>query len=254
MSISRRDVIGQGLLAAVPGAGVATAASGSDDGTRPEDKRPERVDDPIKKLEGQIQALAEDFARLSEAVAELSRISPPVGAVVPYFGKWPELGSERDRLGNRLGWALCDGRKFESRQYPELAPLLPKLELPNLVGRFVRGLSGKETAGESLGNDEKTVTTTQAPAHAHDLPGETGSITNGGADPGAHEYHAYDNNKKWGKPRRLVTDDAKSDEGHHRHALGGKTAEAPAHAHDVKVNVVPGYVPARFIIKFRSAK
>lgn len=167
MSISRRDVIGQGLLGVVPATELTAASTGQ----------------PNKKptgLEDQIAELAREVAALREAVNYQSRVSPPIGSVTAFAGEWLPLKPDGKTrwMEAELGWLLCDGRSFKDvaehlkKEFAALKvdvdvgallePLsraLPKAQetrtIPDFRGYFLRGvdvaLDGKTTSERDKG-------------------------------------------------------------------------------------------------------
>ncbi len=75
----------------------------------------------------------------------------PVGALVPFAGPGAAVPEAQ-------GWLLCDGREVETRDFPELERVLGtswgrasvpgRVRLPDLRGRFVRGVNGGAPGGE----------------------------------------------------------------------------------------------------------
>jgi microcystin-dependent protein len=55
----------------------------------------------------------------------------PVGAILPFHGTTPPDG-----------YLVCNGQSFNSADYPELYGVLGKSTLPDLTGKFLRGLGG----------------------------------------------------------------------------------------------------------------
>lgn len=70
----------------------------------------------------------------------------PVGTIVPYGG--PVSGQAKNTLAQQ-GWLICDGDRISHKEYPELFEAIgtffggdgnPNFNLPDLRGRFVRGV------------------------------------------------------------------------------------------------------------------
>lgn len=100
----------------------------------------------------------------------------PIGAIVPFSG-----------LAAPKGWIACDGRTLNPLEYPELAAVFGATKdftVPDLRGRFIRGLNLGETGAGRDPDDRKLVGVAQAAATAQPVsPYEISSA-------GAHE-HGY---------------------------------------------------------------
>lgn len=105
---------------------------------------PERSDDP------DVHA---DMKALADAVDVDMTTVLPVGSVIAYAGSTPPSG-----------WLLCDGNGFNSTTYPVLESVLGSAVTPNLVERFVKGVSSRPST--KTGGSKK-ITTQNMPSHSH---------------------------------------------------------------------------------------
>jgi hypothetical protein len=129
------------LLAAQMRAPALGQAQGDDDGR-------------LARLEKGATKQAGDIRRLTDQLARLAQLSPPVGACIDYVGQWPPFKADGTRWTEaELGWAVCDGRPFTAvvgtttSDWTLLASLLPKRpdgkdasNLPNHLGCFKRAV------------------------------------------------------------------------------------------------------------------
>jgi Phage Tail Collar Domain len=211
----------------------------------------------LKELLAAYRGLLEKVEKLEEKLSRLSQFNPPVGTVAAYLGAWPPKGTSLDAWEAKVGWMLCNGRAFDAKTCPELAAVLPGRALPNYVGRLARGAVAGEAVGAAGGADVVSFATVAAGGHVHSLPALTGTISNGGPNPGGKRYHVHDNNKGW-RPDNWLSTEGKGNnrpepEGQHYHDLGGNTGSEGAHAHQVNnLSIVPSYLAVHYIIKFRS--
>jgi microcystin-dependent protein len=101
----------------------------------------------------------------------------PAGTVMPFAGSENKIPS---------GWLLCDGRELDIATYPELHETLEatwgsatagKFKIPDLRGRTAVGAGdgdGQASAltnrilGESLGEENHTLSEAEMPSHTHD--------------------------------------------------------------------------------------
>ncbi len=80
----------------------------------------------------------------------------PVGVPVP----WPTATPP-------TGWLKCNGATFSAEEYPELAKVYPKNELPDLRGEFIRGWDDGRgvDAGRAIYSNQGD----QLKAHSHEV-------------------------------------------------------------------------------------
>jgi hypothetical protein len=109
------------------------------------------------------------------------------------------------------GYQICDGSEIRDAKSPLLGQ-----RVPNLSNLFIRGVTQASLIGQKGGSETAA------------LPASTGSCYRGGTDPGAHSYDARDDNQGWGTGVHLRVDDGSStEEGQHRHSLGGRITVLP---------------------------
>jgi len=109
------------------------------------------------------------------------------------------------------GYQICDGSEIRDEKSP-----LKGQRVPNLAGRFIRGVTQAQAIGQTGGSEVAA------------LPASTGSCYLGGGDPGAQMYDTRDDNQGWGSDVHLRVDDGSSKaEGQHRHHLGGNLTILP---------------------------
>jgi vacuolar-type H+-ATPase subunit H len=183
---------------------------------------------------------------------------PPIGSIIPYYGELADLPDDGT-------WIVCDGQPI-----PQDSPLYANgiRETPDLRERVVRGATDARSLGKRGGqNVLKNMSVGDAGAHSHEahhrhgLPQLTGSISNGGPDPGHHPYLVLDDHgSRWGEDKHLRTDGPPSTtEGQHMHNLGGMTAHAQTktdkkgmHSHIIpEVNIIPSHTSVFFIMRIR---
>ena len=73
----------------------------------------------------------------SESTSYLAQV--PVGSFTWWFGL-PEK--------KPLNWLICNGNTFDETVYPELYEILGSNTLPNLVGRFIKGVGGTTNSAD----------------------------------------------------------------------------------------------------------
>ncbi len=111
------------------------------------------------------------------------------------------------------GYQICDGSQIVDPESP-----LKGQRVPNLTNRFIRGVTQASQIGQTGGSDTSA------------LPASTGSCYRGGSDPGAAPYDVRDDNQGWGTDVHLRVDEGDStEEGQHRHHLGGSIAILPSY-------------------------
>ena len=127
------------------------------------------------------------------------------------------------------GWALCDGSNGT----------------PNLIGKFIRGGS-TVTAGDTGGNDDVTLTSSNLPSHSH----SAGGLYMNSA--GNHTHMCY-------QPRAGKSDNANdrrvmefsdykatSSNGSHTHTLYGSTGSTGSNK---SFSILPSYYTLVYIMK-----
>jgi Phage Tail Collar Domain len=151
-------------------------------------------------------------------VARLKQLVCPVGTIVAFGGK---LGSEPS------GWLACDGKAVKRADYMELWTLIgdayggggtsDEFRLPNLNDRFLLGSVDLRTSG-----GDWTATTEVAGEHQHGVMEVTGKIIPGQVNAG-----------------RWFGDDNPDNQ----------FRNAPDGAHSHKVQIVPPFTRALYIIR-----
>lgn len=107
------------------------------------------------------------------------------------------------------GYQVCDGS-------PITEGILKGQKTPSLQFKFIRGVTKADEIG-TFGGAENAA-----------LPDATESCYDLGSDPGKHAYKVRDDNKGWGSNVHLAVDDGDStQEGQHRHRLGGIVPTLP---------------------------
>jgi hypothetical protein len=106
-----------------------------------------QAEDKLARIDRELQALRHQVTALVEV---------PVGTIMSYGGDLGEA-AVRDRL-NRQGWLLCDGADLAIAEHAELYAAIGtafggdkdagRFRLPDLRGRFVRGVSGDSKSGD----------------------------------------------------------------------------------------------------------
>lgn len=131
----------------------------------------------------------------------------PIGTIID----WWRNEDAPEPLPIPQGYQVCDGLDIQDPKSP-----LKGQRVPNLLNRFIRGVTKPDSIGEQGG------------AESTPLPDSTGSCYKGGEDPGGKEYDVRDDNQGWGTDVHLRVDGGSSKkEGQHRHALSGKVAILP---------------------------
>jgi microcystin-dependent protein len=105
----------------------------------------------------------------------------PVGSVIPFAG---DVAPD--------GWFICDGRLLDQTQYADLHTVIgttyggagSDFRIPDLRGRqpIGKGNGQFSALGNSGGQEERTLTENELPAHAHGIDGVTTE------DAGAHRH------------------------------------------------------------------
>ena len=200
-------------------------------------------------------------------LADIQNFSPPVGAIIQYFGAVSSLPAN---------WKVCDGSVVN-----DPASSLNGIVLPDLRGRFARGetdinrdipVAGALTGGtDNLPGHSHTATSSgshshSVNSHSHGLPASTGSVSNSGSNPGGHSYLNRDDNQGWNRSGThiVIGGGASSQEGQHRHDLGGSTVSSSpgtnttgSHSHTISSvgsttnGNIPRYVALHFIIRIK---
>lgn len=106
-----------------------------------------QAEDKLDRVDRELQALRQHVGMLVEV---------PVGTIMSHGG---DLGDAavKERL-RRQGWLLCDGTELAVAEYPELYASIgtafggdkdaSRFRLPDLRGRFVRGVNGSAKDGD----------------------------------------------------------------------------------------------------------
>ncbi len=159
----------------------------------------------------------------------------PVGAVLDW---WRPPTSTIDVPS---GFQIYDSTKIVDQANPYYNQVTP-----NLTNEFIRGVTTLANIGTVGGNNVAwpNAYVSINGAHSHSLPANTGANYFGGDDPGAILYYARDDNKHdgsyWSYDVHLAVDAGSStEEGQHRHSLGGLTYEIGDHSHSVTIDAVP---------------
>ena len=161
----------------------------------------------------------------------------PVGTVLDWWRPTPDMPVPD-------GFMICDGSSVNDPESP-----INGTPLPDLTNRFVRGMTdpaqlgsdgytsgGSDSHRHRISHDHSNATTSSRGSHSHSLPASTGSVYNGGSDPGRQAYRARDDNQGWTSNVHLAVDGGSSkDEGQHRHSLEGNTGSAGIHNHPVNI-------------------
>lgn len=102
-----------------------------------------------------------DLEALRSTIIEQVGLSVPVGTIMAYGGDLQRPGA-KDEL-KKQGWLSCDGASYRRSEYPELYHALDmafgkgsgddSFNVPDLRGRFVRGVDEKTADGKPTGND-----------------------------------------------------------------------------------------------------
>jgi hypothetical protein len=173
----------------------------------------------------------------------------PVGAVLDW---WRPKGST---VAVPSGFQICDGSMIVDKASPYVNQYTP-----DLTNEFIRGVT-LSAIGTFGGNDstQPGAYVWSAGSHSHALPSFTGGVYDGGDDPGAAPYYARDDNKHngqyWSSDVHISIDAGTStQEGQHRHGLGGNTVDAGSHNHSVSidpVSTVPAYCGLLKIMRIR---
>lgn len=106
-----------------------------------------RAEDKLERMDRELQGLRKQVAALVEV---------PVGTIMSYGGDLGDPGV-RERL-RRQGWLPCDGAELAGGEQPDLYAAIGtafggdkdtgRFRLPDLRGRFVRGVSGDAKNGD----------------------------------------------------------------------------------------------------------
>ena len=134
------------------------------------------LEERIKKLEGNLEnqkkntvsqseynALREEFTKKLDKLKEeltqsiLEKVAP-IGSIIPFAGDLKNNNEISKKMGSGK-WLLCDGKKLKKSDYPELFAQIgnswggasDSLELPNLQGRFLRGVGGDASVNPEAG-------------------------------------------------------------------------------------------------------
>lgn len=171
----------------------------------------------VEKMQLRLTSLEKKLEVVESKLDASIEMNVPVGTIMPFGGSVEEIEKLKAK-----GWLLCDGAKVERRQYVELynaiefafgKPDENSFNLPDLRGRFVRGVSGEprnekddvairdpgadsRTASNKGGNEKNAVGSLQPDqfgAHDHDMGASLGS--------GARYYSGG----KWGNPNRKTS-------------------------------------------------
>lgn len=114
----------------------------------------------------------------TSALSALELLIPPLGTMVPYMSDTAPAGDI---------WLICDGSSLDLVKYAKLIALLGMANLPDMRGRFVRGINfggfGDDPDGERL---VMLVQLEATRSHTHTIGASTGNglgtdynITNG---------------------------------------------------------------------------
>ena len=208
-------------------------------------------------IRGRLVVRGQDFA------------TPPVGAVLPFFGKPESLPP---------GWTLCDGKALNEENgftRDKVASEWWNQKVPKLTGHMLRGTAAGEKPGSPGGEDKiaEHVTRAQTGMHSHtiidpkrELEGYTEKIALRGiewltnkTDP----FSVQDNDGHRDGSHHLDVEGDGGGEGQHRHELGGRghaksagklatVSDTKGHQHTIDaVPFIPSYVACHFIIRIK---
>jgi microcystin-dependent protein len=215
---------------------------------------------------------ATEPSRPNDGILQRLDALPPVGACIPYFGNDSTVPP---------GWAIVKGQILDERsgyRQSDVHPSLWKKKLPDLRGRFPRGLQTGETLGKEGGRDAiPEHATANDGAHVHTLKdpervieGFTGPIALQDDKWKQHSEH-YSVTDSFGSHKDNIilltggpADQVKAATGQHRHKFGEGDATAKsagvvptepnegAHSHRIPAQeFVPSYVALNYIIRIR---
>jgi microcystin-dependent protein len=106
--------------------------------------------------------LRRDLDALRRTIGEQVVLAVPVGTILAYGGDLQRTGA-KDEL-RRQGWLACDGASYRRSDFAELYHAIgitfgkgegagDSFNVPDLRGRFVRGVDEKGADGKPTGND-----------------------------------------------------------------------------------------------------
>ncbi|HEY9849705.1 MAG TPA: hypothetical protein V6D28_09625 [Leptolyngbyaceae cyanobacterium] len=147
------------------------------------------------------------------------------------------------------GFLLCNGQKIEDIESPWYGK-----NVPDLTNLFVKCVTDLSQVGQVDGQEFVSpivCITENTGQHKHNLPPVTGIISNDDTpipiDPTVGtSYYTRDDHKGWSNKVHIRVDDGGTDqynEGHHRHIIGGQTADTKeGHSHPLEIkdiNITP---------------
>lgn len=95
----------------------------------------------LKSLQEELRELQSRLEETDSQVSRLSQFDSPVGSVLGYLGPIPDDEAARWEWERRIGWLVCDGRPLDTKpEFQELKKVLGLTHLPDLRGRFLRGV------------------------------------------------------------------------------------------------------------------
>lgn len=107
----------------------------------PQGGSPDNQSISLEALQAEIRELQTRLEETDSQVSRLSQFDSPVGSVLGYLGPIPSDEAARWDWERRTGWLVCDGRPLSSKpEFKELESVLGVTHLPDIRGRFLRGV------------------------------------------------------------------------------------------------------------------
>lgn len=111
-------------------------------------------------LQDQIDAINVTIATIQNDINQLTIITAPVGAIVPYVGTIAPTN-----------WLLCNGAPYDTIQYAGLFAVWPFTVVPDMKDKFLMGASAEADAQlhDTRNNNTHFIQESEMPAHTHEI-------------------------------------------------------------------------------------
>src|SRR5690625_1037502 len=191
-------------------------------------QKADNAEDNAKQYADQAAQTAENNAKqyTDEQISLVTESAVPSGVITMWSGSLTSIPT---------GWALCDGQNGT----------------PDLRDRFIGGAGGEYNIGDTGGEKEVVVATSQMPSHSHGRgtlsTSSAGSHSHGSgtlstSTTGSHT-HSYTtlaaadirqgDSSSYIAVGRTVTNLNTSSSGSHSHSISGSTSSAGSHSHSI---------------------